>query len=209
MPQRKRGQKSWPRPPASVWWWVGGGILGVVLATWYLKQSPQPAKHRDAARPPTAAGQVWPPENWPTYRVADPQNPQLHYAISIPPDHRAVFREFGYDVEILNPAGEVVMLVARYRGPNGELDISTGQAKVIADQRFGNGRAFVLETPPEAFNPNAPVWWNNAQRQEVHLPVPPLKWVVVFSAPTTVPGETFTTFASSLRLPRPTPPPER
>ena len=206
--QRKRKGKSFELP-LNIWLWVGGGLLGVALSVWYVRQTPPlggvPPR---PASPPPVTERLRPPPDWLTYRVADPQNPRLHYAISIPPGHRGVFREFGFDVEVLNGANEVTMLVARYRGPNGELSISTGAAKIISDEPFGNGRYFVLETPPEAFNPNAPVWWNNGNRHEVHLPVPPLGWVVVFGAPASMPRETFTTFASSLRLPRQNAPPK-
>ena len=68
---------------------------------------------------------------------------------------------------------------------------------VYEDRSF----SFILKTPPEKFNPALPVWWLNSPRQEVHLPVPSLGWVMVFSASPEIPRDIFETFASSLRLP--------
>lgn len=144
------------------------------------------------------------PLNWQTYRVSDPGNPSFVYGISVPAGYKAAFREYGYDVEVSNPAGETVMLVSRYRGPDNQLKINVEGFKVVNVQAFNDGpypaQRFILETPPELFNPNAPVWWNNSRRQEVHMPVPAMGFVFVFTAASKVPENVFTTFAASLRL---------
>lgn len=144
------------------------------------------------------------PLNWQTYRVSDPGNPRFAYGVSVPAGYKAAFREYGYDVEVSNPAGETVMLVSRYRGPDNQLKINVEGFKVVNVQAFNDGpypaQRFILETPPELFNPNAPVWWNNSRRQEVHMPVPSMGFVFVFTAASKVPENVFTTFAASLRL---------
>lgn len=144
------------------------------------------------------------PLNWQTYRVSDPGNPSFAYGVSVPAGYKAAFREYGYDVEVSNPAGETVMLVSRYRGPDNQLKINVEGFKVVNVQAFNDGpypaQRFILETPPELFNPNAPVWWNNSRRQEVHMPVPSMGFVFVFTAASKVPESVFTTFAASLRL---------
>lgn len=143
--------------------------------------------------------------NWKMYQVTDPQDPAVAYTFGVPPGSTAKFREFGFDVEVTDEHGETLMTISRYRGKDGNLKISVEGYRVIRENPFEQGafpgREFILETPPEKFTPAAPVWWLNSPRQEVHLPIPPLKWVVVFSASMAVPAATFEQFAASFQLP--------
>lgn len=206
-------------PPVSRWPTViGVGLAAVfvviVVISAYVRRPATP--NAPAQKPAAAAPETRPSgtlavtaapgkADWQTFQVTDANDPNLAYAFDVPPGHRAAFREFGYDVEVTDAKGQTMLTISRYRGQDGSLAISVAGYTIVEEQPFTRGqfpgKFFILKTPPEKFNPVLPVWWLNRARQEVHVPVPSLQWVVVFSAAPEIPREVFATFASSLRLP--------
>lgn len=180
---------------------IAGGVTAYLQWFWgsrAMPPTPRPSSPLSLAVTPTPAAVAWV-----RFYVSDPQLPAYRYSVLVPPGQQAVHRAFGYDVEVVNHVGEIGLLLSRYRHPSGTLEIQPGPYPLLDQRPFIAGpylgQRFVLATPPDQFNPNAPVWWNNSRRVEIHTAVPSLGWVFVFTAPATAPDGLVEKFAASFR----------
>lgn len=181
---------------------IGAGGA-VAYLQWFWGRPATPPRARPSSPSTIVATPTPAAEAWQRFYVSDPNIAAYRYSVLVPPGQQAVHREFGYDLEVVNSAGEISLLLSRYRHPSGTLEIQPGPYPLVAKQPFTAGpylgQRFVFATPSDQFNPNAPVWWNNSRRVEIHTAVPSLEWVFVFTAPAAAPDGLVEKFAASFR----------